>query len=408
MTASTSDHERYLATLQRLLEIPATDLKTALTQAADALAAVLTADKVDAFLLDVSRDSLVAIGTSTQPLSALEKQLGLDVLPISNGGRSVGVFASGEMFRSGNLQDDELELRGIREGLKVRSIVAVALDAGGRRRGALMVSSLKPDFFTELDAALVQSAAQWVGSVIERAELSEAIRHAAVEQSRYSTAEELVTVLAHDLRNYLQPAMWRMHALSQRATAADRAADVADIRAAQSALSRVTTLVSYLLDAARLDGGLYDLQLQDVDLAELLNEAGRELSSPDHAIDVRSAQTIVVAGDPVRLRQCIDNVLTNALYHSPPGAPVHVYIERENTEDGALGRVEIIDEGPGIPDAVLPHVFEKFYSARGERGGLGLGLYIAKRIAAAHGGDLTADRSVGNGARFTLKIPIRA
>jgi len=407
MTAAASDHERYLATLQRLLEIPATDMKAALTQASDALAAVLAADKVDTFLLDASRDSLVAVGTSTQPLSALEKQLGLDVLPVSNGGRSVQAFTSGTMVRLGNVEDDEQELRGIREGLKVRSIVAAPLDAGGRRRGALMVSSLKPDFFTELDGALVESAARWVGSVIERAELSEAIKRAAVEQSRYSTAEELVTVLAHDLRNYLQPVTWRMHALRLRAARDDRAADVRDVDAAQAALSRITSLVSDLLDSARLEAGLDDLKLEDVDLGVLLDEAAAEMSSPDHAIDVNSAQAVVVAGDRVRLRQCVDNILANALSHSPPGAPVHVYMNRENTGSGALARIEIVDEGSGIPESVLPHLFEKFYSVRGERGeGLGLGLYIAKRIASAHGGDLAADHCVGKGARFTIKIPI--
>ena len=409
MTAAAGDHERYLATLQRLLEIPATDMKAALTQASDALSVVLAADKVDTFLLDASRDSLVAVGTSTQPLSALEKQLGLDVLPVSNAGRSVEVFTSGATFRSDDVQDDERELRGIREGLKVRSIVAAPLDAGGRRRGALMVSSLKPDFFTDLDAALVESAARWVGSVIERAEMSEAIKRAAVEQIRYSTAEELITVLAHDLRNYLQPVTWRMHALRMRAASDDRAADVRDVDAAQGALLRVTSLVSDLLDTARLESGLYDLKLQNVDLGVLLDEAAAEMSTSDHAINVISAEAVVVAGDPLRLRQCVDNILANALSHSPPGAPVHVYVDRENGESGAFARIEIVDEGSGIPESVLPHLFEKFYSVRGERGeGLGLGLYIAKRIASAHGGDVTADHYVGKGARFTIRIPIRS
>src|SRR5690242_6454416 len=122
------DHKRYLDTLQRLLEMPATDLKTALTQAADTLADVTGADKVDAFIFDPSRDSLVAVGTSTQPLSALERQLGLDVLPLSNGGRAVEVFRSGQPYRCGAVLADDGELRGVKEGLRVQSIVAVPLD----------------------------------------------------------------------------------------------------------------------------------------------------------------------------------------------------------------------------------------------------------------------------------------
>jgi two-component system sensor histidine kinase MtrB len=73
--------------------------------------------------------------------------------------------------------------------------------------------------------------------------------------------------------------------------------------------------------------------------------------------------------------------------------------------DVAFACVEVVDEGPGIPEAVLPHVFDKFFSARASGRGFGLGLYVAKRIASAHGGDLEADRYEGKGARFTMRIP---
>jgi signal transduction histidine kinase len=401
-----TNDERYLATLQRLLEIPATDLKTALTHAADALTVALSADKVDAFIFDASRDSLVAVGTSTQPLSALERQLGLDVLPLSNGGRAVDAYKSGRPFRCGNVQDDDGELRGIKEGLKVRSVIAVPLDSGDRRRGVVLVSSLKPDFFSEADAAFVGSAAKWVASVAERAELIEQIRRTAIEQSRQSTAEELITILAHDLRNYVQPVIWRIHALKLRATTVARDSDLADIEGVLGTLSRLVALVSNLLDTARLDSGVYALDLQPVDLVLLLEDAATDLSSTGHAINVRSAQPIVVAADPVRLRQCIDNLLANALAHSPEGAPVHVSADTRNSERGACACVEIIDEGAGIPESMLPHVFDKFFTANAGRGGFGLGLYIAKRIASAHGGDLSADRYAGKGARFTLRLPL--
>src|SRR3954467_1159929 len=109
----TNAADRYLVTLQRLLEIPAADLQSALTHATNALAEALQADKVDAFLYDERRDSLVAVGTSTQPLSNLQKKLGLDVLPLSNGGRVVYVYKTGEVFRTGDLQQDPEELKGI-------------------------------------------------------------------------------------------------------------------------------------------------------------------------------------------------------------------------------------------------------------------------------------------------------
>ena len=80
---------RFLETLERLLELPSADLKTTLSFASDLVADATGADKVDAFLYDSTRDSLVAVGTSDRPLSARQRKLGLDVLPLSNGGRVV-------------------------------------------------------------------------------------------------------------------------------------------------------------------------------------------------------------------------------------------------------------------------------------------------------------------------------
>src|SRR5689334_18112886 len=95
------DEALLLSTLERLLEIPSADLPTALALACDAVAAAMQADKVDAFLLEPARSSLVAIGTSNQPLSGLQRRSGLDVLPIANGGRVVHVFETRAPFRSG-------------------------------------------------------------------------------------------------------------------------------------------------------------------------------------------------------------------------------------------------------------------------------------------------------------------
>ncbi|MDQ6619776.1 MAG: sensor histidine kinase [Pseudomonadota bacterium] len=94
--------------------------------------------------------------------------------------------------------------------------------------------------------------------------------------------------------------------------------------------------------------------------------------------------------------------------HSPRHAPVNVFIAKEHRDGKAWARIEIIDEGSGIPDAMLPHVFDRFFSGRDEHGGTGLGFYIAKPIAIAHGGDVTADRAAGTGARFVITLPALA
>lgn len=405
MPAPGVEPARALVTLQRLLEIPAADLGNALVHAADALAEAFAADKVDAFLYDESRDSLVAMGVSTQPLSNLEKSLGLDVLPISNGGRVVEVYKTGRLFRSGDVQSDEDEVRGIREGLKVQSSLGVPLHIGSERRGVVMIASLKKNFFTEGDESFVRSAAAWVGMVAHRAELMEEISRNALEEGRRAAADELVTVLAHDVRNYLAPISGRLYLLRQKAEDGGDAASREHADMALRGVTGLTKLVTNLLDVARIDRGLFDLDLEPMDLADVAREAASALSRTDHEVLVKASASIVVAADRARLRQCLDNLISNALGHSPQGAPVNVFIEEYIEEDKRWGHLRVVDEGPGIPQEILPHIFDRFVTGRVKSGGVGLGLYLANRIAQAHGGRIEVESPPGKGARFTLRLP---
>ena len=397
---------RALVTLQRLLEIPAADLDSALIHACNALADAFAADKIDAFVYDPARDSLVALGTSTQPLSNLQRNLGLDVVPLSNGGRVVQVYQTGNIYRSGDVQSDTEELRGVKEGLKIQSELGVPLLINGERRGVVMLASLKPDFFTEADEALAKSTAHWVGMVAHRAELVDQIERNALEQGRRAAADELVTVLAHDVRNYLAPISGGVYLLRHHA---EQRGDTEGLKHAEAALRSVNglnRLVTNLLDVARIDRGLFDLDLEPVDLCELASESAAMVANANHEVIVKASGTVIVAADRLRLRQCLDNLITNAATHSPRGAPVNVFIDQYPDEDRAWGRLQVIDEGPGVPEAVLPHVFERFVTGRAKGGGVGLGLYLANRIVRAHEGDIGVDSSPGKGSRFTLRLPI--
>ncbi|HWV89889.1 MAG TPA: hypothetical protein VNZ59_07400, partial [Burkholderiales bacterium] len=121
MDQKTASPQRLIELLEALLRLPAGDMKATLEHVGNLIAGATGADKIDAFLYDPARDSLVAVGTSTQPLSALQRQLGLDVLQISNGGRVVHVFKTGKTFLTGRLDQDEGELPGIKQALKIKS-----------------------------------------------------------------------------------------------------------------------------------------------------------------------------------------------------------------------------------------------------------------------------------------------
>ena len=128
--------DRLLATLERLLELPATEVKVTLGQAAQLIAEVLAADKVDIFFHDNTNETLVALGTSDTPMGRKQKAIGLDRLPMANGGRVVEVFLTGISHLTGHADQDPKELPGIKVSLGIRSSAITVLEAGTQHRGA--------------------------------------------------------------------------------------------------------------------------------------------------------------------------------------------------------------------------------------------------------------------------------
>jgi DNA-binding CsgD family transcriptional regulator len=145
---STGRADDMLALLARLQEVGATDMHGALQHATDVLTAVFAVDKVDVFLFDPSREVLVALGASRTPLAQREHVLGLDRLPLCQGGRAAWVLREQQPFRDGQVQHDSAELISARRDLGVRSTLAVPFEIGDRHRGVLLVSSLEPDHFS--------------------------------------------------------------------------------------------------------------------------------------------------------------------------------------------------------------------------------------------------------------------
>lgn len=404
--------DRLLGTLEQLLSIEAWDLKGALERASDLITAAMGSDKVDVFLHELSIDSLVAVGTSDTPMGARERRIGMDRLPLANGGRVVEVYQTGEPYLTGRADEDPVVLLGFTEGLGIRSMLCVALDVGDERRGVLHIAATEVDAFSPEDLRFLEAAARWVGMVAHRAELAERIAHDAAQAARRATADELVTVLAHDLGNHLTPLKARVDLMRRTAKREGAPRSLEHAEEAGIALSRLNGLIADLLDVGRLDRGLFELELQAVELGSLARRTADVLRTRDAKITVRSPKEVFVQGDPKRLRQALENLLGNALKHSPPGATVTVDVAEETGDvaeetgdTGTLAVITVRDEGPGIPPELLPRLFERFAIGPGSEG-LGLGLYLARGIAEAHGGTLTAESKPGRGAAFRLALPL--
>ncbi|WAS99515.1 sensor histidine kinase [Nannocystis punicea] len=392
-------------TLTRLLALPVTSVRETLMEACEVLTTVIVTDKIDAFLHDPGSDSLVAVGTNDMPMARQQRAIGLDRLPLANGGRAVEVFRTGKRYICDDVAADREELPGIREVLKVQSAIGVPIEVQGRRRGVLLVVSAAKNMYQWGDLEFLAAVAHWVGVVTHRAELVEEATRAAAERARQRTAEELVSVVAHDLRNLVTPLSARLQVLSARAQAESRAADIAELGKAVRAVERLERVLTCLLSVERIERGLFDPKLQDVDLVELARSTAALFATGGHEIELEAPAQLRVRADPDTLRQGLENLLHNAVSHSPEGAPMSLTIRNERAEGADWTVLRVRDFGPGIPAELRPTLFDRF-AAGPQSIGLGLGLYLARSIVQAHGGALTVEDPDGPGACFRLALPL--
>ena len=177
----------------------------------------------------------------------------------------------------------------------------------------------------------------------------------------------------------------------------------------QHEASRMGRLVEDLLMLARFDTGR-PLDRRHVDLASIAAQAvqAARIVHPGRPITLMADDPVIVYADEERLRQVIDNLVGNAMQHTPPRSPVTVSV----TSTAGTGEIVVADNGPGMTAEQAARVFERFYrtdDARTRaRGGTGLGLSIAASLAAAHDGDITVDTQPGQGAAFHIRLPLAA
>lgn len=170
----------------------------------------------------------------------------------------------------------------------------------------------------------------------------------------------------------------------------------------------MSQLVDDLLLLSRLDAGSLDLKLAPVSLSDLLGELGRQVDflakKQNIQLDTIPASEWVL-GDAMRLRQVLLILIDNALRHTPPGGQIRL----EARAAGKWAQIMVTDSGSGIAAEHLPHVFERFYRAartRGQRGGSGLGLSIARALVEAQDGQITLTSQPGKGVQATVWLPI--
>jgi len=180
------------------------------------------------------------------------------------------------------------------------------------------------------------------------------------------------------------------------------------LRSLLEEIDHLATISDTLLLLARVETGELAPQRMMTDVRELVTRAVQRVRQrvTDHPVSYQPTPDGIgsAALDGRMVSLVLDHLLDNAVRHTPPETPVTVSLRA----DGGTACVTVEDEGPGVPDEVLPHLFERFYrgdAARGRGAGAGLGLTVAAAIVQAHGGTIAADRGRSGGLRVTVRLP---
>ena len=355
-----------------------------------------------------------ALRGESEPVTRMTEDGRVSILvayPVTLNQEVVGVvYASGTTFSTRTLMRE----------YRTRLIVLVAITT----IGVFMLS----DFFARrISAPLRELAGVAVAfasgdhSVRARPRGSEEIR--ALADGFNAMADEVQTVLSefneeerrksrfisdvsHELRTPLTAIRGAAETLLEGDVPEDDARQFLSTMVRES--ERLARLADDLLTLQRIEGATGELPISRVDLAEIAQHAIEGLAPLTEARGVRvvlEGEAPPVLGDRDRLQQVFGNLVDNASRMTPEGKTVTISL----STDGNQAVVRIMDEGPGISDEALPHIFDRFYRAQASRdrstGGAGLGLAIVAAIVKAHTGTIVAGRREEGGTVFTMRIP---
>ncbi len=223
--------------------------------------------------------------------------------------------------------------------------------------------------------------------------------------------DEFMFLVSHELRTPLTVALGgtelALRWLRRQSTVAPTV--LRQLESVREAADRERAMVEQLLDVSTMAAGRLTLRRQKVYIQDLIQE---ELAAQAEALAQHRVVTQIppdfppLEVDPVRIRQVIGNLLSNAAKYSPPGTTITVRLERRDGE----AVVSVTDQGPGIPPEEIPRLFSLFHRIRRPIGpwteGLGLGLYISKGLVEAHGGRVWVESHVSKGSTFYFSLPI--
>jgi signal transduction histidine kinase len=292
--------------------------------------------------------------------------------------------------------------------LGLRCRLATPLLQGARSIGMLSLVRREPEAFGPEEIELAGLLGRLVASAVQNIRAYEAERTTVEELRRLSALRaDFVSLVSHELRTPMAAVIGSARTLQQRWRELSPEQRESFLELIAGETGRLATLISDVLDTSRIEVGTFSFRFSEVDVAQLVRDsvATAQLGQDEVQLLAEVREPLPhVRGDPDRLRQVLMNLIDNAVKYSPAGDEVEV---RAYAEDGRV-LVDVNDRGPGIAKDDQKLIFEKFGRVTGggsTKPGTGLGLFIARSIAEAHGGTLEVWSAPDQGATFTLDLP---
>ncbi len=302
------------------------------------------------------------------------------------------------------LYGDDLALLGELEGADVGRALVAPLRRASRELGWLITFGPSTRPYREADLRIVAALATQAALSLHTVGLLES------ERTSVQQLEELgrqktgfVASVSHELRTPLTAIIGFSEILGEWLEEDRLREFIDDVRREAVVLEGI---IGNLLDTSRLEAGVLHLDRVELDLPKLVAESAEVVrhTYPSRRIDVEVAPRVQqVAGDPVRVRQILVNLLENAAKYSPEGTPITVAVS--NRSAGVA--IQVADQGPGIPAQYRAQVFERFFRLEGVHGqpGTGIGLYLVRELTEAHGGTVEIDDGPDGGCRVEVVLP---
>ncbi len=404
--------ERRVETLRRLHSLlrtayRVTDLQEILARASEAIAAFTRAERVWFFLHDPDTDRLEAAWPGWNVGEDLAAQLWISVESPSIVSM---VFKNGEVYSTNDLEHDPYVNRKLRDVVKADNAIFCPVKTEDKTLG-VVVATNRPGGFGHEEVDAITSLADAASLLISNARLYAMLTGTVEELRRASRLKDhFLQNVNHELRTPLTAIVGWTDLLEEEKV--DEATLRRGLKQVRQSARVLLALIDDLLDLARMDRGALSLELRPVQLAEVIQRSLDTVRLMAEARGVVLIQAplpesmIAVRADSLRLQQVLWNLLANAIKFTPRHGRVIVRVDRER--ERYLVRVE--DDGIGIPEAELPHIFERFRqvdgSATRRHPGMGIGLSLARSLVELHGGTIWAESLSGRGSRFTFSLPI--